>query len=68
MDERNPAEIAKFNLEFMAMMLQCGRTTEAAEAYKTALEQLTLASAELDLLREIAPDPSPLSAIPRPTH
>jgi len=61
--KENPATLARFNVEYMAMMLSVGRTEEAAEAYGRAREYAAEAADEIDRLREIAVDTSPLEEL-----
>jgi hypothetical protein len=63
--ERGPLDRARFQLEFMALMLQSGRGEDAAEAYNRVREYLAEAQREMDRLRDVAPDPSPLLAVLR---
>ena len=63
--ERGPLDRARFQLEFMALMIQSGRGEDAAEAYYRVREYLDEAQREMDRLREVAPDPSPLLAVLR---
>ena len=63
--ERGPLDRARFQLEFMALMLQSGRGEDAAEAYNRVRDYLDEAQREMDRLRDVAPDPSPLLAVLR---
>ena len=62
MDDKkeNPAALARFNVEYMALLLQAGRYAEAAEAYNRATQYAAEAADEIDRLREISVDTSPL--------
>jgi hypothetical protein len=65
MSDRTPIEKARFQIEFMALMIQSGRGEDAATAYNRAHEYLTEAETELDRLRELVPDTEPLRELLR---
>lgn len=65
MSDRTPIEKARFQIEFMALMIQSGRGEDAATAYNRAHEYLTEAETELERLRELVPDTEPLRELLR---
>ena len=79
MSDRTPIEKARFQIEFMALMIQSGRGEDAATAYNRAheylteaetelerfLDSLSEAETELERLRELVPDTEPLRELLR---
>ena len=65
MSDRSPIDKARFQIEFMALMIQSGRGEDAATAYTRAHEYLTEAETELERLRELVPDTEPLRELLR---
>jgi hypothetical protein len=65
MSDRTPIDKARFQIEFMALMIQSGRGEDAATAYNRAHEYLTEAETELERLRELVPDTEPLRELLR---
>ena len=65
MSDRTPIDKARFQIEFMALMIQSGRGEDAATAYNRAHEYLTEAETELKRLRELVPDTEPLRELLR---
>ena len=65
MSDRSPIDKARFQIEFMALMIQSGRGEDAATAYNRAHEYLTEAETELERLRELVPDTEPLRELLR---
>lgn len=65
MSDRTPIEKARFQVEFMALMIQSGRGEDAATAYNRVHEYLTEAETELERLRELVPNTEPLRELLR---
>lgn len=65
MSERTPIEKARFQVEFMALMIQSGRGEDAATAYNRVHEYLTEAETEFERLRELVPNTEPLRELLR---
>ena len=65
MSDRTPIDKARFQIEFMALMIQSGRGDDAATAYNRAQEYLTEAETELERLRELVPNIEPLRELLR---
>lgn len=65
MSDRTPIDKARFQIEFMALMIQSGRGEDAATAYNRAHEYLTEAETELERLRELVPNTEPLRELLR---
>lgn len=65
MSDKSPIDKARFQIEFMALMIQSGRGEDAATAYNRAHEYLTEAETELERLRELVPNTEPLRELLR---
>ena len=62
-DDRTAIDRARFQLEFMALMIQSGRGEDAATAYNRVHQYLDEAATELDRLQGLAPNPERLDVL-----